>query len=126
MHILKMHIYACLVLHFCAFFVHTYAYGIFAYMCIFWFCIFYHIYACYAHILHISYFLFCVYSCIFGTACCCIFRAYFCIFKFEYYAIFTLMHIQAYNTYLHDIKCMFMYILGLLCTYIEYFSYAYL
>ena len=40
MHILKMRIYAYLDLHICAYFVHIYAYGIFAYMCIFCFCIF--------------------------------------------------------------------------------------
>ena len=40
MHILKMRIYAYLVLHIYAYFVHIYAYGIFAYMCIFCFCIF--------------------------------------------------------------------------------------
>ena len=72
-----------------------------------WFCIFVHnlflhilaYYDYYAHILHICYVLICVYSCIFGTAYCCIFLAYFCISKSTYYAIFTLMHIQAYNTY---------------------------
>ena len=36
----EMHIYAHVVLHIYAYFMHIYAYGIFAYMCTFWFCIF--------------------------------------------------------------------------------------
>ena len=57
-------------------------------------------YSYYEHILHISYVLIRAYSCIFGTAHCCMFRAYFCIFKSASYGIFTLMHIQTYNTYI--------------------------
>ena len=40
MHILKLHIYAYLVLHIYAYFVHIYAYGKIAYICIFCLCIF--------------------------------------------------------------------------------------
>ena len=113
-HIFKMHIYAYLVLHMCAYFVHTYAeVEVTSYALRIWyFCIYVHIlflhilaylslfyayfnlhimefftlmhipaYNAYLFILHISYLLICAYSCRFGTPCCCIFRAYFCIFK---------------------------------------------
>ena len=101
-------IYAYLVLHICAYFVHIYAYGMFAYMCIFCFCIFQHIWPYYTHILRISYLHIPAYSYIFGTAYYCISRAYFldlhiliCI-----QGHITLIHIQKYNTYF----CIQMYI----------------
>ena len=110
-----MHIWICI---FCAYFVHIYAYGIFAYMCIFCFCIFQHIYAYYAHLLHISYLLVCEHSCIFCTAYCCIFYAYLnqhiiaylpsCIFKHMTHISAYKMHIYAYFGLIVHIYCIFL------------------
>ena len=101
MYILKMHIGFAYLCIFCA------------NSCIWYFCIYMHFFLHFLAFLYllctsIAYFLFAYlwtseYTCIFCTAYCCLFRAYFCIFKDTYYGImiFTLMHIQAYDTYLH-------------------------
>ena len=81
MHILKLHIYAYLVLHICAYFVHISAYGICAYII-------------YADILFLHMFgylcLLCTYNAYFLFACLCIFlHIWYCI----------LLHISC--TFLH-------------------------
>ena len=77
----KMHIYAyfenaylCIFGFACLCILHIFASGIFAYMSIFL-----DIWAYYARRLHLSYLQFEHISCIFGTAYCCMFCAYFCI-----------------------------------------------
>ena len=85
MHILKMHLMHvefCIFVYVLCIFMLNYAYGMFAYMCIF-FCIFQHIWAYYAHILDICYLHICTIpgiSCIFGSNWYCILLHISCIF----------------------------------------------
>ena len=123
MHILKMHIYACLVFHICAYFVHIHAYGNFAYMCIFCFCIFDHI----MFIMH----TFCIFLiCLFVHI-----PAYLVLHIAAYFmhiSAYLNLHIMAYLpscifkhvTHISAYK-MHIYAYCLLCTYISYFSLAY-
>ena len=86
---LKMPMYAYLVLHICAYFVHIYALW---YICIYVHILLLHILAYLSllctYFLHFSYWLICAYSCIFGTAYSC-----------------TFVHISAYS----DLHIMFAY-----------------
>ena len=119
MHILKLHIYAYLVLHICAYLVHISAYGICAYIWIFCFCIFF-AYLCLL-CTYIAYFLF-AYLCIFLHIWYCILphinlhiMAYLpvCIFKQITHMFACKMQIYSYFLYL----CIFG---SAYCTYISY------